>query len=92
MKALGILGQKRQKSVEIQKEDYEETTENKNINKVKVKNYNINGKLIYIFLIYFLIDIKTGFNYNIDDIEDINFGSNTNKNKYKRNINTDGAL
>ena len=53
MKALGILGQKRQKSVEIQKEDYEETTENKNINKVKVKNYNINGKLIYIFLIYF---------------------------------------
>ena len=92
MKALGILGQKRQKSVEIQKEDYEETTENKNINKVKVKNYNINGKLIYIFIIYFLIDIKTGFNYNIDDIEDINFGSNTNKNKYKRNINTDGAL
>ena len=41
---------------------------------------------------YFLIDIKIGFNYNSDDIEDINFGSNTNKNKYKRNINTDEAL
>ena len=42
MKALGILGQKRQKSVEIQNEDYEASTENKNLNKAKVKNY---GKL-----------------------------------------------
>ena len=42
MKALGILGQKRQKSVEIQNEDYEASIENKNLNKAKVKNY---GKL-----------------------------------------------
>ena len=42
MKALRILGQKRQKSVEIQNEDYEASTENKNLNKAKVKNY---GKL-----------------------------------------------
>ena len=45
-KALGILGQKRQKSLEIKKEDYEVSLENKNINKVKVENYNINGKFI----------------------------------------------
>ena len=45
-KALGILGQKRQKSLEIKKEDYEASIENKNINKVKVENYNINGKFI----------------------------------------------
>ena len=45
-KALGILGQKRQKSLEIKKEDYEVSIENKNINKVKVENYNINGKFI----------------------------------------------
>ena len=35
-KALGILGQKRQKSLEIKKEDYEASIENKNINKVSV--------------------------------------------------------
>ena len=45
-KALGILGQKRQKSLEIKKEDYEISIENKNINKVKVENYNVNGKFI----------------------------------------------
>ena len=45
-KALGILGQKRQKSLEIKKEDYEVSIENKNINKVKVENYNVNGKFI----------------------------------------------
>ena len=45
-KALGILGQKRQKSLEIKKEDYEASIENKNINKVKIEKYNINGKFI----------------------------------------------
>ena len=43
-KALSILGQKRQESVEIKKEDYEMGLENKNINKIKVENYNDNGK------------------------------------------------
>jgi hypothetical protein len=45
-KALGILGQKRQKSLEIKKEDYEASIENKNINKMKIEKYNINGKFI----------------------------------------------
>ena len=44
-KALSILGQKRQKSVEIKKEDYEESLENKNnSNNFKKENFNINGK------------------------------------------------
>ena len=45
-KALGILGQKRQKSLEIKKEDYDVGLEKKDINKVKVGTYNINGKFI----------------------------------------------
>ena len=43
-KALSILGQKRQKSLEIKKEDYELSTENQNINKIKTEKYNVNGK------------------------------------------------
>ena len=43
-KALGILGQKRQKSVEIKKEDYESSLDNKNFNNIKVENSNVNGK------------------------------------------------
>ena len=43
-KALSILGQKRQKSLEIKKEDYEVSTENQNINKIKTEKYNVNGK------------------------------------------------
>ena len=88
-KALSILGQKRQKSVEIKKEDYEESLENKNnSNNFKKENFNINGKQVIILFIYFFIDIKSGFKYNIDDTDDINIGLKNNLNVKKRNINT----
>ena len=88
-KALSILGQKRQKSVEIKKEDYEESLENKNnSNNFKKENFNINGKQVIILFIYFFIDIKSGFKYNIDDTDDINIGLKNNLNIKKRNINT----
>ena len=41
-----------------------------------------------IFLCFNNIDIKSGFNYNSDDTEEINIGLNNNSNIKKRNIKT----
>ena len=42
---------------------------------------------IKILIVDYYIDIKSGFNYNSDDIDDINIGLVNNSNIKKRNTN-----
>lgn len=48
--------------------------------------------LFNIYIINEFIDIKSGFNYNSDDYENINLGFDNKSNVKKRNIKTEGAL
>ena len=47
--------------------------------------------MVSLFNIYnnFFVDIKSGFNYNSDDVADINLGIDNKSNVKKRNINAE---
>ena len=46
--------------------------------------------MVSLFNIYnYFIDIKSGFNYNSDDVVDINLGIDNKSNVKKRNINAE---